>query len=158
MVARVMRRTSSLTLAAVLVATVAAGVVSCASGAEVVRSATYGPSFQYIDESRLHDSMWRLAKGVQDLDLTMKAGEELSEVDRQTRVLAILDDMATATSAVSAPGQATNHKNIEMNIDRLQLEIALARRSAETNDYAAAKALPHTCLACHTGTGGGPQR
>lgn len=147
-------RRLALTLAALSVAVLAA----CAAGTEAIQKATYGPSFQYIDESRLHDSMWRLAKGVQDLDMTMKAGEELSEVDRQTRVLAILDDMATATTAVSAPGQATNHKNIEMNIDRLQLEIALARRSAETNDYTAAKALPQTCLACHTGTGGGPQR
>lgn len=147
-------RRLALTLAALSVAVLAA----CAAGTEAIQKATYGPSFQYIDESRLHDSMWRLAKGVQDLDMTMKAGEELSEVDRQTRVLAILDEMATATTAVSAPGQATNHKNIEMNIDRLQLEIALARRSAETNDYTAAKALPQTCLACHTGTGGGPQR
>lgn len=154
-----MLRLPALTAALVAtVATVVATAVACAGGAEAVRSVTYGPSFQYIDESRLHDSMWRLAKGVQDLDMTMKASEELSEVDRQTRVLAILDDMAAATSAVSAPGQATNHKNIEMNIDRLQLEIALARRSAETNDYTAAKALPQTCLACHTGTGGGPQR
>jgi hypothetical protein len=149
-----MCRVPTLALAAALVAT----IVACASGAEAVRSVTYGPSFQYIDESRLHDSMWRLAKGVQDLDTTLKTGEELGEVDRQTRVLAILDDMAAATAAVSAPGQATNHKNIEMNIDRLALEIALARRSAETNDYTAAKTLPQTCLACHTGTGGGPQR
>jgi hypothetical protein len=149
-----MRHTASVTalLAAVVV------VTACASGAEAVRSVTYGPSFQYIDESRLHDSMWRLAKGVQDLDTPLGGEAELNEVDRQTRVLAILDDMAAATAAVSAPGQSTNHKNIEMNIDRLQLEIALARRSAETNDYTAAKALPQTCLACHTGTGGGPQR
>jgi hypothetical protein len=83
--------------------------------------------------------MWRLAKGVQDLDTTLGGEVELNEVDRQTRILAILDDMAAATSAVSAPGQSTNHKNIELHIDRLQLEIALARRSAETNDYTAAK-------------------
>lgn len=153
-----MRSTASVTaLLAAVVGTVVV-VSACASGAEAVRSVTYGPSFQYIDESRLHDSMWRLAKGVQDLDTTLGGEAELNEVDRQTRVLAILDDMAAATSAVSAPGQSTNHKNIEMNIDRLALEIALARRSAETNDYTAAKALPQTCLSCHTGTGGGPQR
>lgn len=153
-----MRFTASVTAALVLTLGSTVVVTACASGAEAVRSVTYGPSFQYIDESRLHDSMWRLAKGVQDLDTTLGGEAELNEVDRQTRVLAILDDMAAATSAVSAPGQSTNHKNIELHIDRLQLEIALARRSAETNDYTAAKALPQTCLACHTGTGGGPQR
>lgn len=147
-------------VAALLAAVAGFAVVApgCAAGAEAVRSVTYGPSFQYIDESRLHDSMWRLAKGVQDLDTTLGSEVEIGEVDRQTQVLAILDDMAAATAAVSAPGQATNHKNIEMNIDRLALEIALARRAAESNDYAAAKALPQTCLSCHTGTGGGPQR
>ena len=153
-----MRLTAS--VAALLAAVIGTVVVAsaCASGAEAVRSVTYGPSFQYIDESRLHDSRWRLAKGGQDLDTTLGGEAERNEGERQTRVLAILDDMAAATAAVSAPGQSTNHKNIEMNIDRLALEIALARRSAETNDYAAAKALPQTCLACHTGTGGGPQR
>jgi hypothetical protein len=134
------------------------GIAACAAGGEAIRQITYGPSFQYIDESRLHDSMWRLAKGVQDLDTTLTTETELDELERQTRVLAILDDMAAATAAVSAPGQSTNHKNIELHIDRLQLEIALARRSAETNDYVAAKALPQTCLSCHVGTGGGPQR
>jgi hypothetical protein len=150
----------SASVVALLTAVVGSAVVvsGCASAAEALRSVTYGPSFQYIDESRLHDSMWRLAKGVQDLDTTLGGEVELNEVDRQTRILAILDDMAAATSAVSAPGQSTNHKNIELHIDRLQLEIALARRSAETNDYTAAKALPQTCLSCHTGTGGGPQR
>jgi hypothetical protein len=134
------------------------GIATCAAGGEAIRQITYGPSFQYIDESRLHDSMWRLAKGVQDLDTTLTTETELDELERQTRVLATLDDMAAATAAVSAPGQSTNHKNIELHIDRLQLEIALARRSAETNDYVAAKALPQTCLSCHVGTGGGPQR
>jgi hypothetical protein len=133
-------------------------VAACASGSEALRQITYGPSFQYIDESRLHDSMWRLAKGIQDLDTTLATETELNELERQSRVLAILDDMAAATAAVSAPGQSTNHKNIELHIDRLQLEIALARRSAETNEYVAAKALPQTCLSCHVGTGGGPQR
>jgi hypothetical protein len=134
------------------------GAGACAGGAEAIRQATYGPSFQYIDDDRLHDGMWRLAKGVQDLDITLQAETEISDEDRQTRVLAILDEMATAAGSVSAPGQATNHKNLELHINKLQLDIELARSAAETGDFGAARTLPNTCLACHKGKGGGAQQ
>ena len=149
----------AVTLTSLSATVLAVGAISaCAGGAEAVRQATYGPSFQYIDYERLHDGMWRLAKGVQDLDVTLKPETEISDEDRQTRVLAILDDMAGATSTISAPGQASNHKNIELHIDQLTLDIALARTAAEGGEFSAAKALPHTCLACHKGQGGGAQK
>ncbi len=156
-----MKRPSLLafTLTSLAATSLSVGVISaCAGSAETVRQATYGPSFQYIDEERLHDGMWRLAKGVQDLDVTLKPETEISAEDRQTRVLAILDDMAVATGTISAPGQASNHKNIELHIDQLQLDIAVARTAAEGGDFNAATALPNTCLACHKGHGGGAQK
>jgi len=149
--------------AAVVVAVAAAvgtlSVVGCVT-AEQVRQVTYPASFQYIPEERLTQSMWRLAKGVQDLDTTLAASAELEEADRQTRVLAILDDMSAATAAVSAPGQNTNHPNIELNLGRLQMDIALARSAAALTpgDFTAARALPTACLACHVGGPGGAQR
>ena len=138
---------------------VVGSVTGCVTAAQV-RSVTYPASFQYIPQERLTDSMWRLARGVQDLDDTFGASTELADADRQTRVLAILDDMSAATAAVSAPGQNTNHPTIELNLDRLQVDIALARSAAAQTpvDFAPARQLPTACLSCHVGGPGGPQR
>lgn len=141
------------------VCTLGLTVVGCVT-AEQVRQVTYPSSFQYIPEERLTQSMWRLAKGVQDLDTTLTASAELEEADRQTRVLAILDSMTAATAEVSAPGQNTNHPNLDLHLDRLQMDIALARSAAALSpaDFTAARALPTACLSCHVGGPGGAQR
>jgi hypothetical protein len=133
-------------------------VSACAIDKDTVRKFTYGPSFQFIDDTRLQDSMWRLARGVQDLDDTFQATAELSEDDRHKRIIEVLDYMSEAASAVSTPGQETQHKNMSMNIDRLITDIALAKTAAVSKDYGPAQQLPLTCLTCHQGGGGGPQK
>ncbi len=132
--------------------------IGCAIDKETVRELTYGPSFKFIDDTRLQDSMWRLARGVQDLDDTFAASAELSEEDRHARVLEVLDYMSEAAASAGAPGQQSQHRNLEMNIGRLQNDISIAKTAAEGKDYAPAQQLPLTCLACHQGGGGGAQR
>jgi len=143
---------------AVALALAASLVAACALDKETVRALTYGPSFQFIDDTRLQDSMWRLARGVQDLDDTFQSTAELSEEDRHKRIIEVLDYMGEAASSVSVPGQQTQHKNISMNIDRLVLDIATAKTAAESKDYGPAQQLPMSCLACHQGGGGGSQK
>jgi hypothetical protein len=133
-------------------------VVACAAGSEQVRSMLYGPSFEVIDDTRLQDSMWRLANGVQDLDTALTNEEGLDEEAKQQRVLEVLDYMADAAAAVTAPGAPkTGHTNVEMNIDKLATDIVAAKAAVQEKDYGAAERLPMACLACHQGQGGGAQ-
>ena len=130
-------------------------VAACATNSEQVK-AFFAPDFRAADDTMLQDGMWRLGRGVQDLDDTFKA-EGVSDDDRHARVLETLDMMAGAAAAVNQPGRRQGHTNVAMNIDKLITEIAAAKTAAEARDYEPAKALPASCLACHQGGGGGPQ-
>jgi hypothetical protein len=100
--------------------------------------------------------MWRLGKGVQDLDDTFKA-EGLAPDDLHARVMGDLELMSEAAKSVKAPGARAGHQNVAMNIDKLITDIEAAKTAAAAKDYAPAQALPASCLACHQGGGGGPQ-
>jgi hypothetical protein len=141
-------------LALTLVATACAA--SCATTDNASVKAFFAPDFRTVDDTQLQDSMWRLGRGVQDLDDTFKA-EGLSEEDRHARVLESLKMMQDAAVAANEPGQRQGHRNVAMNIDKLVGDIAAAKTAAEANEYAPAQALPATCLACHQGAGGGAQ-
>lgn len=114
------------------------------------------PDFHNIDETYLQDGMWRLGHGIQDLDDTLKAAD-IDEATREQRVIAVLDGMASAAKSADTAGSKKSHKNVAMNIDKLLNDIAVARTAAQAHDFAPAKALPATCLACHQAGGGGAQ-
>jgi hypothetical protein len=125
---------------------------------ETIRQATYGPSFQYIPKERLQETMWGLARAVRELDETLAAPDDDLPGDRQPLVAGVLDEMGELAARISAPGQATNQHMIDMNLDRFQVDLALARTAIDRDppDYAPAKRVATACLHCHQGTGGGP--
>ena len=129
---------------------------ACATTDTAAVKAFFAPNFRTVDDTQLQDSMWRLGRGVQDLDDTF-AATDLADGDRHARILESLTMMQEAAVAANAPGQRQGHRNVAMNIDRLIGDIAAAKTAAEVNDYAPAQALPATCLACHQGSGGGAQ-
>jgi hypothetical protein len=100
--------------------------------------------------------MWRLGRGVQDLDDAFKA-EGVSDDERHARILASLEPVAEAAAQAHAQGQKKSHENIAMNIDVLVGDIAAAKTAAEAKSYELAQAIPQTRLHCHEGGGGGPQ-
>lgn len=136
-------------------------VVALAFGcpSEAVRSVTYPPSFQYIEKDRLHDTMWKMAGAVQQLDEVLRA-DALPAQDRQQSVTQLLADIDDAAAHVSAPGQNTNHPMLDRNLGRFQLDLALAKSAvAETPpNFAPATRITGACLYCHVGGGGGPLR
>jgi hypothetical protein len=116
----------------------------------------YAPDFRSFDDTLLQDAMWRLGRGVQDLDDAFKA-EGLADDERHARILASLDLMAEAAARANDPNQKKSHENIAMNIGALVGDIAAAKTAAEAKNYEPAQAIPQTCLHCHQGGGGGPQ-
>jgi hypothetical protein len=134
-----------------------ASVVACAVDSSVVRD-LIAPDFSHVDDTRLQDSMWRLGNGVQQLSDVLAPEAALADDERRTQVLSILDVMGEAAATVNRPGQKRAHQNIAMNIDKLIGDIAAAKAAAAANDLDPARALPATCLACHTGGGGGAQK
>ena len=130
--------------------------VSCVTTGDEGIKAFFAPDFKTIDDTLLQDSMWRLGRGVQDLDDTFRA-EGLSEDDRHAQILASLDMMAAAAAQANDPGKRQGHTNVAMNIGKLVTDIDAAKAASANRDYALAQALPATCLHCHQGGGGGPQ-
>ncbi len=130
-------------------------VSGCATDKEAVK-AFFAPDFRTADDTKLQDGMWRLGRGVQDLDDAFKT-EGVSDDDRHAAVMQTLDMMSEAAASVSKPGRRQGHTNVSMNIDQLIVEIDAAKTAAAAKEYDLAKALPQSCLACHQGAGGGPQ-
>lgn len=153
-VALVMR--TPLTLAVFLAVAPTLVVTACATNSESIK-AFFAPDFRTADDTMLQDAMWRLGRGVQNLDDTFKA-EGLAEADRHTQVMENLEMMADAAAAANKPGRRQGHQNVAMNIDRLVIEIDAAKTAAQAHDYSLAQALPASCLACHEGGGGGAQK
>jgi mono/diheme cytochrome c family protein len=143
----------ALSLAAVVCVVV---VVSCAANNETLKKA-FAPDFGAATEAQLQDGMWRLGYATQDLDAAIKA-EGVSEDDRHAAIMETLNLMADAAASVGKPGQQQKHTNVAMNLPKLTEDIEAARAAAASRDYTLAKALPQSCLACHVGGGGGPQK
>lgn len=153
-----MRVVSSSPIALLVLCTAVGGGVACAIDQHKLRDLVGPPpDFHNLDETYLQDGMWRLGHDVQDLNDTFSAAE-LDDAAREQRVIALLDDMAAAAAQANAPGTKKSHKNVAMNIDKMVSDIAAAKQAAEAHDLAPARALPQTCLACHQGAGGGPQK
>ena len=147
-----MRFISSLTVALAL----ALVVVSCAANNETLKKA-FAPDFGTATEAQLQDGMWRLGFATQDLDAAVKA-EGVSDDERHAAIMETLNLMADAAGSVGKPGQPQKHTNVAMNLPKLVGDIEAARAAAASRDYTLAKALPQSCLACHQGGGGGPQK
>lgn len=131
-------------------------ITACAIDRESMKQ-FYAPDFRSFDDTQLQDGMWRLGRGVQDLDDTFRA-EGLYDDERHAQIMASLELMAGAAAAVNDPNQKKSHTNVAMNIEALAGDIAAAKTAAEAKNYELAKALPQSCLHCHQGGGGGPQK
>lgn len=132
--------------------------VGCAINEKTLRDiAGPPPDFHNLDETYLQDGMWRLGHGIQGLHDTLNAAD-LDDAAREQRVIAVLDEMASAAQNANTAGSKKSHKNVAMNIDKLLNDITVARTAAQAHDLAPAKALPATCLACHQGAAGGTQK
>ena len=129
---------------------------ACASIDKEALKQFYAPDFRSFDETLLQDAMWRLGRGVQELDDAFKA-EGLSDDERHALILESLDLMAGAAAQANEPGPKKSHENMSMNIGALVHDIAAARTAAEARSYELAQGIPQTCLHCHQGGGGGPQ-
>jgi hypothetical protein len=132
-------------------------VSACAANSESVK-AFFAPDFHTADDTQLQDGMWRLGRGVQDLDDTFTAAGENVSAEHHARILETLDIMSAAAASVKAPGARQGHTNVAMNIDKLVVDIDNAKAAVAVKDYTLARALPVSCLACHEGVGGGPQK
>lgn len=132
-------------------------LTACAGIDRETVKAFYAPDFRTFDDTMLQDGMWRLGRGVQDLDDTFKL-EGLSEEERHAKVMETLEIMAGAAASVNDPNQKKSHTNVAMNIGALVTDIEAAKTAAAAKNYELAKALPTTCLNCHQGGGGGPQK
>jgi len=129
---------------------------ACASIDKEALKTFYAPDFRHFDETLLQDAMWRLGRGVQELDDAFKA-EGLTDDERHALILESLELMAGAAAQANEPGPKKSHENISMNIGALVNDIAAAKAAAEARSYELAQAIPQTCLHCHEGGGGGPQ-
>lgn len=146
---------AALALALALPITIVAFVSCAANNAQL--KAALAPDFGTATEAQLQDGMWRLGFAVQDLDTAFKA-EGVSDDERHAAIMETLNLMADAAGSVGKPGQPQKHTNVAMNLPKLTTDIEAARAAAASRDYTLAKALPQSCLACHEGGGGGPQK
>lgn len=127
---------------------VVAAVAACTLPLPVPAPTLQAPSFQYIERPRLKTAMWRLADGVTALERLLRTDGEVPRDD----VLQVLDEMQSAASTVSAPGQQTNHPRIDQELPRFLLELAQARASVARDPpvYAAALDVSQACVRCHS--------
>ena len=136
-----------------LVALAAAlGSLACSGDPlEQLRAHTYPPSFTYIPEEKLHDTMWQLADGVSKLDRLMleppASGEAL-----QAAVLAELDAMQGSAVALGPTGWPTNHPGLSRNLGAFRDALRAARRDAALvpPNYYLAGSISGACTSCHT--------
>jgi hypothetical protein len=128
----------------------AIALLSCADSAARVRDHTYPPSFEYIEPSRLHSSMWKLASEVQHLETTLR--DPASDPAAQQRaVTEILSRMEEVAGGIATPGRVTQHPLLNQNLLRFRNQIRHAREEAEREppSYFSATMLAGSCSACH---------
>jgi hypothetical protein len=123
-------------------------VVSCSgTPTEMVRSATYGPSFSYLSRSQIKTEMHRFAVGISELD---RALAKEHPIDKQ-EVVRILEEIDRAAGHLENTGETTGHVEIDRELARFRRDIGAARDAAdqERPSYFLATGIVSSCVYCH---------
>jgi hypothetical protein len=125
------------------------------STAKTVRTATYAPSFSYIEKEKLSSAMWRMADDVAALDALVR-GAPADQVPQQ-EVVRLLEDIHGAASGLQAPDGESNHPMLDKNLGDFlrEVESAKAAASATPPSYFLAGSVTGACVHCHAGRGPG---
>ena len=129
---------------------IALAATSCADAGSRLREHTYPPSFEYIEPSRLHSSMWKLAWQVQRLDRALRE-PTADAAQQQSQVGEILMAMEEAVEDIATPGRVTQHPLLNRNLPRFREQVRRARAEATRTppNYFDATALVGSCSTCH---------
>jgi hypothetical protein len=129
-------------------------VLACRNPGEVLREHTYPPSFEYIEQSRLQSSMWRLAWDVRRLDRTLREPPGDS-AEQQRQVAEILMGMDAAISDLATPGRVTQHPLLNRNLPRFREQVRRARSDVARTppNYFSATTIVGSCSTCHGSAG-----
>ena len=126
------------------------GFIGCSHSGEQLREHTYPPSFEYIDESKLHSAMWVLAREVTQLEKTLR--DPAADPAAQQRAVAeILARVDTAVDGIATPGRVTQHPLLNRNLPGLRNQVSRARAGVARTppNYFFASELAGACSACH---------
>lgn len=123
---------------------------TCADIPARVRKYTYPPDFNYITTKQLHSTMWQLAEQTERLNQILRLMSPVTETER-AEIVQLLNAMQTVTDDLTGQGWSSNHPEVDFNLGRFQRDVALARRSVESDppNYFLAGSLSGACLYCH---------
>lgn len=123
---------------------------TCADLPARVRKHTYPPDFTYITTQQLRSTMWKLADQVERLNHILRLAEPVTEQER-AEIVQLLANMEKVTDGLRGQGWRSNHPEVDFNLDRFQRDVALARRSVESDppNYFLAGSVSGACLYCH---------
>ena len=126
------------------------GLAGCGHSGTELRQHTYPPSFEYIDESKLHSTMWVLAGEVAQLEKTLRdpAADPAAQQRAVTEILTRLD---AAVDGIATPGRVTQHPLLNRNLPGLRKQVSRARAGVASTppNYFFASELAGACSACH---------
>jgi hypothetical protein len=126
------------------------GLAACNHSGEQLRAHTYPPSFEYIDESKLHSTMWVLAREVTQLEKTLRdpAADPAAQQRAVSEILARVD---AAVGGIVTPGRVTQHPLLNQNLPGLRNQVSRARAGVARTppNYFFASELAGACSACH---------
>jgi len=125
-------------------------VQACSSTLEQTRRHTYAPSFNYISDEELQQSMWQLAAGVSSLERIL-APESVVTADDRLDVIRILERMEAVVAELGPEGLPSNHPRITRHAGGFRAQLERARRAVEREppSYYLAGTISGGCLACH---------
>jgi hypothetical protein len=128
----------------------AAVAAACADAGSRLREHTYPPSFEYIEPSQLHSSMWKLAWEMRRLDHALREPASDS-AQQQQQVAEILTEVEEAVEGVATPGSVTQHPLLNRNLPHFRDQVRRARAEVARTppSYFDATALAGSCSACH---------
>jgi hypothetical protein len=125
-------------------------VFACSNWQEELRSATYGPSFEYISPEQLKSTMWQMARDTRDLKKILDQPGPISESDRQ-RVRLLLTAVYDESGNLGSEGARTNHPMLDEDRDRFRADVAAAGVGVDSEppSYTLARQVTAACVHCH---------
>lgn len=119
-------------------------VFACAKN---IRTLTYPPSFEYISEEQLHNSMWQLAKELRAMEKILEAAHPGTHLQKE--VVEHLGKMEQAVHKLHHHN--TNHPLLDIHANTLFENIQRATLLAKQTppNFIPAYQLSGACMNCH---------